>query len=217
MLKLYGYWRSSAAYRVRIALNLKGLAYEMIPVNLKPGVSEQKTYAYLELNPQGRVPYLIDGDIALSQSPAILEYLEESCTGVPLMPIEVADKAYVRQLVNLIACDIHPINNLAVLERLKSQFSASVEDTEKWYRHWITEGFEAFEKHVSASNNSGRFCFGDNPTLADVCLVPQVWNARRFKVDMSAFPVITAIDENCNALEAFKAAAPEVQPDAPSK
>lgn len=217
MLKLYGYWRSSAAYRVRIALNLKGLAYKLIPVNLKPGISEQKANDYLALNPQGRVPYLIDGDMALAQSPAILEYLEESYPAIPLLPTEIADRAYVRQLINLIVCDIHPINNLSVLERLKRQFSATDEDTGEWYRHWIAEGFQAFDKLLSASGHSGKFCFGDSPTLADVCLVPQVWNARRFEVDMSAFPTITAIDRNCSELEAFQAAAPEVQPDAPSK
>lgn len=214
MRKLYGYWRSSAAYRVRIALGLKGLTYDYMAVNLKPGVSEQKSNDYKALNPQGRVPFLIDGDVSLSQSPAILEYLDETYPDVPLLPKDIDERARVRQLSNVIACDIHPINNLSVLTRLKSQFDASDDDTQEWYRHWIAEGFKGLEALVSESK-IGRFCHGTKPTLADVYLVPQVWNAHRFGVDMTAFPTLSGIFDACNEIEAFKAAAPEVQPDAP--
>jgi maleylacetoacetate isomerase len=215
MRKLYGYYRSSAAYRVRIALGLKGLAFDSVPVNLVPGVSEQKSANYMALNPQGRVPFLEDGDIALSQSPAILEYLDEAYPDVPLLPADIDERARVRQLSNLVACDIHPINNLSVLQRLKSQFDADDEATQIWYRHWITEGFTALEELLSSQEETGRFCHGDAPTLADVYLVPQVWNAHRFKVDMEAFPTIGRIYDACNEIDAFRAAAPEKQPDAP--
>lgn len=215
MRKLYGYWRSSAAYRVRIALGLKGLSYDYMAINLVPGVSEQKSADYTALNPQGRVPYLVDGDMALSQSPAILEYLDEAYPDVRLLPADIDDRARVRQLSSLIACDIHPVNNLSILQRLKSQFGADDEGTQEWYRHWIKEGFDAFETLLAGGNRAGRFCHGDTPTLADVYLVPQVWNAYRFAVDMTAFPVIGQIYDACNEIEAFSAAAPEVQPDAP--
>lgn len=214
MRKLYGYWRSSAAYRVRIALGLKGLTYDYMAVNLMPGVSEQKSDDYTSLNPQGRVPFLIDGDVSLSQSPAILEYLDETYPEVSLLPKDIDERARVRQLSNIIACDIHPINNLSVLTRLKTQFGASDDDTQEWYRHWISEGFKGLEVLVS-EKVTGRFCHGDTPTLADVYLVPQVWNANRFGVDMTAFPTLTRIADTCNEIEAFRVAAPEVQPDAP--
>lgn len=212
-MKLYGYFRSSAAYRVRIALALKGLPFENIPVNLVPGVSEQKSDAYRAVNPQGRVPFFEDGAVAISQSPAILEYLEETFPDVPLLPTGTADRAVVRQLASLIGCDIHPLNNLSVLQTLKQDFDASQGAVDGWYHKWILEGFTAFETLLG--NTAGKFCFGDMPTLADVYLVPQVWNARRFEVPMAGFPLIEKVDAACNALEAFKAAAPENQPDAP--
>lgn len=216
MRKLYGYFRSSAAYRVRIALGLKGLGYEHVGVNLVPGVSEQKSDPYLALNPQGRVPYFVDGEIALSQSPAILEYLEEAYPDVPLLPSDMAARARVRQLASLVGCDIHPLNNLAVLMRLKGELGADEEALAAWYSHWIIEGFTALEALLAGNKETGKFCHGDKPGMADIYLVPQVWNACRFKVPMDAFPVITGIDAACNALEAFQAAAPENQPDTPA-
>ena len=213
-MKLYGYFRSSAAYRVRIALNLKGLDYDNIPINLKPGVSEQKSDAYKAVNPQGRVPFFEDGAVAISQSPAILEYLEETFTDVPLLPAGTADRAVVRQLASLVGCDIHPLNNLEVLQTLKRDFAADQQAVDMWYHKWILEGFTAFE--VLVSKTMGRYCFGDTPTLADIYLVPQVWNALRFKVPMDGFPLITQVFEACNELEAFQRAAPENQPDAPA-
>lgn len=212
-MELYGYYRSSAAYRVRIALALKGLDFDNIPVNLLPAVSEQKSEAYLKVNPQGRVPFFKEGALAISQSPAILEYLEETYNDVPLLPAGTANRAVVRQLANLIGCDIHPLQNLSVLQRLKGEFGADAEDVADWVRHWITEGFKAFETLVAET--AGVYCFGDRPTLADVYLVPQVYNARRFETPMDSFPLITRIDSACNKLAAFQAAAPENQPDAP--
>ncbi|MFC4348398.1 maleylacetoacetate isomerase [Kordiimonas lipolytica] len=212
---LYGYFRSSAAFRVRIALGLKGLDFDHRTINLKPGVSEQKSDDYLKLNPQGRVPYFIDGGVALSQSPAILEYLDEAYPDTPLLPSGMADRAYVRQLASLIGCDIHPLNNLSVLMRIKSQLGADEDATNSWYHHWITEGFTALEAMLSSSDHTGRFCFGDTPGMADVYLVPQVWNARRFGTPLEAFPTILRIDEACRGVQAFVDAAPENQPDAP--
>ena len=212
-MKLYGYFRSSAAYRVRIALALKGLTFDNIPVNLLPSVSEQKSDAYRAVNPQGRVPFFEDDDVAISQSPAILEYLEEAYPTVALLPPEAADRAVVRQLASLIACDIHPLNNLSVLQALKQDFDAGQGAVDAWYHKWILEGFAAFETYLSKT--AGKFCFGDTPTLADIYLVPQVWNARRFKVPLGTFPLIEKIDTACNELDAFKTAAPENQPDAP--
>lgn len=212
---LYGYFRSSAAYRVRIALGLKELSYEHSGVNLKPGVSEHKSEDYLKLNPQGRVPYFVDGDVSISQSPAILEYLEEAYPDAPLLPSDLADRAYVRQLASLIGCDVHPLNNLSVLMRIKEQFGADEAATNAWYHHWIIEGFTALEAMLSNSKHTGRFCFGDTPSMADVYLVPQVWNARRFNMPLEAFPTILRIDEACQALPAFIDAAPENQPDTP--
>ena len=214
-MKLYGYFRSSAAYRVRIALALKGLTYEDIPVNLAPGASEQRSADYLAINPQGRVPYFTDGDVAISQSPAILEYLEENYPKVPLLPPDAKGRATVRQLASLIGCDIHPLNNLSVLQTLKSDFGADEVAIQRWYHRWIIDGFTAFESLLA--NTAGQFCFGDTPTLADIYLIPQIWNARRFNTPLDAFPEIIRIETACNQLEAFRMAAPENQPDAPTQ
>ncbi len=215
MRTLFGYFRSSAAYRVRIALALKGLDYVYEAINLKPGVTEQRSDAYLKLNPQGRVPFFVDGDVRISQSPAIIEYLEEAYPDVALLPKSVADRAYARQLANVVACDIHPLNNLSVLMWLKADLGADESAVQKWYTHWVLEGFKALEKTLSHDNRTGKFCIDDTPGLADVYLAPQIWNARRFDVPLKDFPTLLRIDTACNDLEAFKAAAPENQPDTP--
>ncbi len=207
-LRLYSYWRSSAAYRVRIALNLKGLDYEIVPVSLAPGVSEHRGAAYREKNPQMLVPYLEDGDLGIAQSMAILEYLEEAYPGVPLLPQSEPARSRVRAFCNLIACDIHPLNNLRVMNYIRTEFGA--DPTGDWYTHWIHEGFEAAEALAS----DGPYVFGNAVTLADAFLVPQVYNARRFDVPLDAFPKLTAIVETCNERTAFQDAAPEAQSDA---
>ncbi len=217
MRKLYGYFRSSAAYRVRIALNLKGLEYDHVGVNLKPGVSEHQSEVYKSLNPQGRVPYFVDGEMGISQSPAILEYLEEAYDDVPLLPIDMDERARVRQIASLIGCDIHPLNNLSVLMRIKNELGADENVTNEWYHHWIVEGFTALEEMLSTSKETGKYCHGDVPGLADVYLIPQIWNARRFNTPLDAFPTLVRIEKACNRLKAFKDAAPENQPDAPKE
>jgi maleylacetoacetate isomerase/maleylpyruvate isomerase len=207
-IKLYSYWRSSAAYRVRIALNLKGLDHEIVPVSLAPGVSEHRGEAYLARNPQGLVPFLEDGDIAIGQSMAILEYLEETYPDVRLLPVDEPLRSRVRAFCNMIACDIHPLNNLRVMNYIKAEFGA--DPTGDWYTHWIHEGFSAAE--VLAEQ--GPCVFGNTPTLADAFLVPQMYNARRFNVPLDEFPNLVRSVDNCNALQAFKDAAPESQADA---
>lgn len=211
---LYGYFRSSAAFRVRIALNLKGLDIDHASVNLKPGVDGQKTEEYKRLNPQGRVPFYTEDDFQLGQSPAILEYLEDSYPEPALLPTNLRDKAYVRQLSALIACDIHPLNNLSVLKYIKAEFGADETAVNKWYSHWISQGFTALETLMSDSGATGLYCFGDTPTLADVYLVPQLYNARRFDVPLEDFPALVRIDHECMKLKAFQDALPENQSDA---
>ena len=207
-IKLYSYWRSSAAYRVRIALNLKGLDHEIVPVSLAPGVSEHRGDAYRAKNPQMLVPFLEDGELGIAQSMAILEYLEEAYPGVHLLPQTKPQRSRVRSFCNMIACDIHPLNNLRVMNYVKTNFDA--DPTGDWYTHWIHEGFRAAE--ILAGD--GPFVFGDEVTLADAFLVPQMYNARRFKVSLDEFPKLTAIVDNCNELAAFEDAAPESQSDA---
>ncbi|EPC02915.1 maleylacetoacetate isomerase [Litchfieldella anticariensis FP35 = DSM 16096] len=213
MTTLYGYFRSSAAYRVRIALNIKGLAYDQAPVNLVKG--EQRAEVYLARNPQGLVPMLtIDDGTQLLQSLAICEYLEERYPEPPLLPADPSDRARVRALAQLVACEIHPLNNLRVLKYLVNELQVDEDTKLTWYRHWVAEGFTALETMLSREAGSGDFCHGDAPTLADVCLVPQVFNAERFEFDLSACPRIRRITANCRAIEAFQRAAPGEQPDA---
>ncbi len=214
MLRLYSYWRSSAAYRVRIALGLKGLAYELRPVHLVRDGGEQRRPDYLALNPQGLVPVLDHDGVVLSQSLAIIEYLEEVFPDLPLLPADTAERARVRSLAQIVACEIHPLNNLRVMNYLKGPLGMSAEAASDWYRHWLSEGFEAFERRLEAEPETGRYCHGDQPGLADACLVPQVYNARRFDIALSPYPRIEAIDAACLALPAFRDATPEQQPDA---
>jgi maleylacetoacetate isomerase len=209
-IRLYSYWRSSAAYRVRIALNLKELDYDIVPVSLAPDVSEHRQAPYRQLNPQMPVPSFEDGDVAIGQSMAILEYLEEAYPAVTLLPPGHPLRSEVRAFCNIIACDIHPLNNLRVMNFIRNKFGG--DPTAEWYSHWIQEGFRAAE--MLAGDNA--FVFGDAPTLADVLLVPQMYNARRFDVSLDAFPKLVAITGRCNELPAFINAAPEQQPDAAS-
>jgi maleylpyruvate isomerase len=214
-MKLYSYFRSSAAFRVRIALNLKGLEYDTVPVNLIQ--SEQRDEHYLELSPQGLVPSLeLDDGTTLVQSLAICEYLDEQYADPPLLPVDPASRARVRALAQVVACDIHPLNNLRVLKYLTDHLHDAEENKLEWYRHWVHVGFQALERMLATSPETGEFCHGDQPTLADVFLLPQVFNARRYDCDLSAYPSITRIASNCEALPAFAEAAPERQPDARS-
>jgi maleylpyruvate isomerase len=206
---LYDYFRSSAAFRVRIALNLKGLAYERRYVHLRK--AEQRAPDYLALNPQGLVPTLVVGKSSITQSLAIIEYLEEEHPLPPLLPREPASRAWVRAMALSIACDIHPINNLRVLQRLKAM-GIDEPARDEWYRHWIDTGFGALEAQLTARPST--FCCGETPTLADVCLVPQVFNAQRLDMDLAAYPRIRAIHEACMQNQAFADAQPSRQPDA---
>ena len=208
---LYDYFRSSAAFRVRIALNLKGLAAERRFIHLRRG--EQRASAYLEMNPQGLVPMLVVGDKRLTQSLAIIEYLDERHPSPPLLPGSAEDRAWVRAAALSIACDIHPIDNLRVLKYLANELGIDEPRRDEWYRHWIREGFAALETQL-VERGPGPYCAGDAPTLADICLVPQVANAGRLKLDLSPFPRIRSVNEALLRLEAFAAAQPERQPDA---
>ncbi|MBI1731690.1 MAG: maleylacetoacetate isomerase [Gammaproteobacteria bacterium] len=210
-MKLYGYWRSSAAYRIRIALNIKGLEYENVPVHLLRDGGEQNRPEYLALNPQARVPTLVDGDLTLGQSVAILEYLEEEYPSPPLLPPDPPGRARARQITLAIACDIHPLNNVRVLKYLETQFGATQEGRDNWYRHWIRDGLAAVEKMVSAR---GPCCLGEQVTFADVALIPQLYNARRFRTPLDDCPRLLAIEQHCLKLPAFDRARPENQPDA---
>jgi len=210
-MRLYSYYRSGTSHRVRIALNLKQLRYEIVPVNLRE--REHKGEHYLALNPQGLAPTLeIDGD-RLIQSPAIIEYLEERWPEPPLLPSDPLARARVRALASIIGCDIHPINNQRILNALRTDFGADEEAVKRWCGQWICAGFDAIE-HLLQSRPSSRFCHGDSPTLADVYLVPQVYSARRFEVDLTPYPTIVEIDRVCAELEAFRVAEPANQIDA---
>ncbi len=213
-MKLYDYFRSSAAYRVRIGLHLKGLTYESIPVHLVRDGGEQLKPEYRAINPSALVPALQDQGATITQSLAILEYLDEAHPLMPLMPKDALGRARVRSLALAIACDIHPLNNLRVLRYLVKEAGLTEEAKTAWYVHWVREGFAALEAQLAASPDTGRFCHGDTPTIADIVLVPQVFNASRFNIDMSAYPTIARIDATCRALPAFEAAHPSKQPDA---
>lgn len=214
MLKLYSYWRSTAAYRVRIALNLKRLSYQTIPVHLVKDGGEQHKPEYREKNPQGLVPLLDDNGQLLSQSMAICEYLDETHAGPNLLPNEPFLKAQVRSLCQAIACDIHPLNNLRVLKYLKGELEVSDEAKDSWYEHWIQQGFSAIEKQLVNFGADSSFAFGEEPTLADAFIVAQVYNARRFEIPLDDYPRLVAIEQHCLTLDAFKDAQPESQPDA---
>ena len=211
-MKLYNFFRSGTSHRLRIALNLKGLAVDYVPVDLR--TEQHLQAAYKALNPQGLVPALVDGDQVLIQSPAIIEWLEEKYPNPPLLPADAQQRAHVRALAAMVGCDIHPINNRRILEYLRHQFKADETAINAWCATWITAGFDAFEALLAADKSRGDFCFGSQPGLADVYLVPQVESARRFKVDMSRWPLISAVDAACMKLEAFERAAPMTQPDA---
>ncbi len=212
-MKLYDYFRSSAAYRVRIALNFKGVAPERAFVHLRKG--DHRADEYLSLNPQGLVPSLVtdEGEV-LTQSLAILEWLDETFPKPPILPPDPAGRARVRSLALAIACDIHPLDNLRVLNYLTGTLGVTEAQKNGWYKYWIDVGFEALETRLAREPATGRFCHGDAPTIADICLVPQMANARRIDFDFAPYPTLTRIEAACHALPAFAAAAPAKQPDA---
>lgn len=213
-MKLYGYFRSSAAYRVRIALNLKGVDCESVPVDLRPPASAQHTPEFLALNPQGLVPVLVDGATVLTQSLAIIEYLDERHPQPPLLPVAPVDRAQVRALALAIACDIHPLNNTRVLSYLRTSLAADEAAVNAWYAHWVTRGLRALEAQVARLGSDGRHMLGGSVTLADVCLVPQMYNARRFHCDVTPYPTLRTISAHLETLPAFARAAPDAQPEA---
>ncbi len=213
-MKLFTYFRSSAAYRVRIALNLKGLGYDAVPVHLVRDGGQHLAAEYRAINPSGLVPAFQDDAITLTQSMAILEYLEEAYPDVPLLPKGAVARAHVRELAQIIACDIHPVNNLRVLKYLVKQLGQGEEAKTDWYRHWVIEGFQSLEAHLARHLDTGTFCYGHTPTIADCFLVPQVFNAQRFDIDVTVYPTISRINDMCVDLPAFKAAHPSHQPDA---
>ncbi|NRR33426.1 maleylacetoacetate isomerase [Oxalobacteraceae bacterium] len=213
-MKLFTYFRSSAAYRVRIALNLKGLAYEAVPVHLLRNGGEQLAEPYRAINPSALLPALEEGGAVIHQSLAIIEYLEECHPLVPLLPADALGRARVRALAQTIACDTHPLTNLRVLKHLTGKMGLSEEDKLAWYRHWLGEGMAMLEAHLASEPQTGRFCHGDTPTMADCCLVPQVFNAQRFEIDLAPYPTIARIFDNCKDLPAFVSAHPSQQPDA---
>ncbi|MHB8406389.1 MAG: maleylacetoacetate isomerase [Gammaproteobacteria bacterium] len=213
-MELYTYFRSSAAYRVRIALNLKGLKADYRYVHLVKDGGQQHKPEYLALNPQGLVPALVDHGQVLTQSLAIIEYLEETHPQPPLLPKDAPGRARVRALAQVVACDIHPLNNSRLLKYLEHELHADETARNIWYRYWVVEGFTALEKLLAGNSRTGKFCHGDQPTLADICLVPQVFNAKRFETDLAPFPTIRRIHDHCLTLKAFTDAAPEQQADA---
>jgi maleylacetoacetate isomerase len=214
MLKLHTYFRSSAAFRVRIALNLKALEYTAVPVHLLRGGGQQHEPAYVELNPTALLPTLEDGALTVAQSLAIIEYLDETHRAPPLLPADAPGRARVRALALSIACDIHPLNNLRVLRYLKATLDIDEQRRDEWYRHWVTIGFTALERMLAAGSATGPYCHGAAPTMADCCLVPQVFNAKRMHCALDDYPVLMRIHDNCMALDAFRRATPELQPDA---
>lgn len=215
-MQLYSYFRSSAAYRVRIALAVKAIAYEIVPVNLRRQGGEHRQPAYLERNPLGLVPALDTGTAVLAQSLAIIEYLEETVPDPALLPKDALARAQVRALALSVACDIHPLNNLRVLEYLRGPLGQTPAAVQSWYEHWIATGLKSLEVLAARHSTAARFLHGANLTLADLCLVPQMWNARRFRCDLAPYPTLVAIDAHLATLPAFQAARPEIQPDAES-
>jgi len=210
---LYSYWRSSSSYRVRIALNLKGIDYKQVPVHLVRNGGEQNQPAYREINPLGLVPALVHDGQVVVQSLAICEYLEEAFPASPLLPADIRGRARVRSIVQSIASEIQPMNNLGVMQYLKKEMGQSEDVIRKWYVYWVNRGFSAIESWLG-SQDTGRFCHGDEPGLADCFLVPQVYNAERFSCDLESYPRIMTITSLCRKLPGFRAAAPENQPDA---
>jgi maleylpyruvate isomerase len=211
-MKLYNFFRSSTSHRLRIALKLKGIATEYVAIDLR--VDEQQREAFKAVNPQGLVPALDTGDKVMVQSTAIIEWLEEKHPTPALLPSGADARAHVRALASIVGCDIHPVNNRRILQTLRKQFGADEAAINAWCGTWITEGFDAYEALIAADPTRGRFSFGDTPTLADVYLIPQVESARRFNVDMARWPLISAIDQACSELDAFKSSVPMAQPDA---
>jgi maleylpyruvate isomerase len=214
MLRLYSYFRSSAAYRVRIALNLKELEYSVVPVHLLREGGQHHSPEYVARNPAELVPTLEVGSAVLTQSLAILEYLEDAFPTPPLLPADPLGRARVRALALTVACEVHPLNNLRVLSYLKGEFGIVEESRNAWYRHWVDLGFAAFERLLMSDSRTGVYCHGDTPTVADCCLVPQVFNAERLRCPLEAYPTINRVVANCRQLAAFQRARPEAQPDA---
>jgi maleylacetoacetate isomerase len=213
-LRLYTYWRSSAAYRVRIALAVKGMAYEPVPRHLLRGGGEQRSPGYLAMNPQGFVPALEHDGHVVTQSLAICEYLEEIHPQPPLLPADPLGRAAVRAMALAVACDVHPLNNLRVQQYLRGELGQDDEAVTRWTRHWIDRGFTAFEQLIARHSGDGQHCYGSSVTLADVFLVPQVYNARRAQLDLAPYPKLAAVVQHLESLPVFAAARPEAQPDA---
>lgn len=209
MITLYDYFRSTASYRVRLALSIKNIPYEKVEVHLTNHGGEHHSPEYLDINPQGLVPCLDINGQTLNQSLAIIEYLDETYPDIPLLPQNPFAKATIRSLAFLIACDIHPLNNLRVLNRLKEEFKADESHILSWYHHWLKSGFDAFEKKLSSLERSAPFCFGHQITMADICLIPQVYNANRYNFSMDAYPLISKINAHCLQIETFIKASPE--------
>jgi len=214
MIKLYGYWRSTAAYRVRLALNIKQISYSQESVHLVKDGGKQHLPEYQSLNPQGLVPTLVDDDVAIGQSLAILEYLEEKYPQKSLLPALLSERAQARQLCQIIACDLHPLNNLRVLKYLSNELKVSDDEKSKWYHHWLDCGFKAFDRLLEKQAIAGTYCMGGELSIADVCLIPQIYNADRFGFSMDAYPRLNEINQNCLQLTRFQDAIPENQPDA---
>ena len=212
MMKLYNYFRSGTSYRARIVLNLKGLKYEYVPVSLIKG--EQRGAEFAAINPMMGVPVLEVGGTRIAQSPAIIEYLEETHPAPPLLPKDPAQRAQVRALAAIVGCDMHPLNNLRVTNYLHDEFGQHTDGIEKWAQHWLKAGFDAFEANLRADTMRKGFCFGSAPTIADAYLIPQVFTAQRFKLDLMPYPEIMKVVETCNAMPAFAEAHPSKQPDA---
>ena len=209
-MRLYDYWRSSAAYRVRIALNIKGLEFEQHPIDLRAG--GQRADEYLAVNPQALVPFFEDGEVRIGQSLAIIDYLEDTHPEPAVLPSDPVGRARVRSMAQIIACDIHPLNNQRVIGYLEKDLGCDQLKRMIWYHRWIADGFKALE--VAVKDAPGAFCYSDEPTLADICLVPQIYNAKRYEVDLGPFPTLRTINDRCQEIEAFAKAAPQHQPGA---